>query len=194
MGKGGPTYVDSQKVLDQFGKTALLVPGDGAYEVQTNRRVKDGNIEIHVKETDIFYIMDGSATFLMGGTAVDAHPGRPDRPLQLTAKEITNPEVRELKERIAGPTVFFELLPRIRLDQEWLDRYELDRGLRPDSQARQIRAEQGLWTDGCSKITHDSGELMPPSGPSGQGRITVTRMDGRRPGDYLRTVSGSLPG
>ena len=41
MGKGGPTYVDSQKVLDQFGKTALLVPGDGAYEVQTNRRVKD---------------------------------------------------------------------------------------------------------------------------------------------------------
>ena len=97
MGKGGPTYVDSQKVLDQFGKTALLVPGDGAYEVQTNRRVKDGNIEIHVKETDIFYIMDGSATFLMGGTAVDPHPGRPDRPLQLTAKEITNPEVHELK-------------------------------------------------------------------------------------------------
>jgi mannose-6-phosphate isomerase-like protein (cupin superfamily) len=97
LGKGGPTYVDSQKVLDQFGKTALLVPGDGAYEVQTNRRVKDGNIEIHVKETDIFYIMDGSATFLMGGTAVDAHPGRPDRPLQLTAKEITNPEVHELK-------------------------------------------------------------------------------------------------
>ena len=97
MGKGGPTYVDSQKVLDQFGKTALLVPGDGAYEVQTNRRVKDGNIEIHVKETDIFYVMDGSATFLMGGTAVDPHPGRPDRPLQLTAKDIQNPEVHELK-------------------------------------------------------------------------------------------------
>jgi len=97
MGKGGPTYVDSQKVLDQFGKKALLVPGDGAYEVQTNRRVKDGNIEIHVKETDIFYVMDGSATFLMGGTAVDPHPGRPDRPLQLTAKDIQNPEVHELK-------------------------------------------------------------------------------------------------
>jgi len=97
LGNGKPTYVDSQKVLDQFGKTALLVPGDGAYEVQTNRRVKDGNIEIHVKETDIFYVVDGSATFLMGGTAVDAHPGRPDRPLQMTAKEITNPEVHELK-------------------------------------------------------------------------------------------------
>jgi mannose-6-phosphate isomerase-like protein (cupin superfamily) len=97
MGKGGPTYVDSQKVLDQFGKTSLLVPGDGAYEVQTNRRVKDGNIEIHVKETDIFYVMDGSATIWVGGTAVDAHPGRPDRPLQLTAKDIQNPEIHELK-------------------------------------------------------------------------------------------------
>jgi mannose-6-phosphate isomerase-like protein (cupin superfamily) len=97
MGKGAPTYVDSQKVLDQFGKASLLVPGDGAYEVQTNRRVKDGNIEIHVKETDIFYVMDGSATLLMGGTVADAHPGRPDRPLQLTGKDITNPEVHELK-------------------------------------------------------------------------------------------------
>jgi mannose-6-phosphate isomerase-like protein (cupin superfamily) len=97
MGKGGPTYVDSQKVLDQFGKASLLVPGDGAYEVQTNRRVKDGNIEIHVKETDIFYVMAGSATLLMGGTVADAHPGRPDRPLQLTGTDITNPEVHELK-------------------------------------------------------------------------------------------------
>jgi len=97
MGKGGPTYVDSQKVLDQFGKKALLVPGDGAYEVQTNRRVKDGNIEIHVKETDIFYVMDGSATLLMGGTPVEPYVGRPDRPLQMTAKDITNPEVHELK-------------------------------------------------------------------------------------------------
>jgi mannose-6-phosphate isomerase-like protein (cupin superfamily) len=97
MGKGGPTYVDSQKVLDHFGKGNLLVPGDGAYEVQTNRRVKDGNIEIHVKETDIFYVMDGSATLWMGGTPVDPHVGRPDRPLQMTAKDITNPEVYDLK-------------------------------------------------------------------------------------------------
>lgn len=97
MGKMNATYVENQKVLDHFAKGGVLVPGDGAYEVQTNRRVKDGNIEIHVKETDIFYVMDGSATLLMGGTAVDAHPGRPDRPLQLTAKDIENPEVHELK-------------------------------------------------------------------------------------------------
>ena len=97
MGKGGPTYVASQQVLDQFGKKNLLVPGDGAYEVQTNRRVKDGNIEIHVKETDIFYVVDGGATFWVGGTPVDAHVGRPDRPLQMTAKDIQNPEIHELK-------------------------------------------------------------------------------------------------
>lgn len=88
-------YVDSQKVLDNFGKANAnpLVPG-GAYEVQTNRRVKNGNIEIHVKETDIFYVMDGSATLLMGGTAVEPKETRPN---QMTAKEISNPEVHELK-------------------------------------------------------------------------------------------------
>lgn len=88
-------YVESQKVLDNFGKANAnpLVPG-GAYEVQTNRRVKNGNIEIHSKETDIFYIMDGSATLLMGGTAVEP---RETRPNQLTAKDISSPEVHELK-------------------------------------------------------------------------------------------------
>lgn len=93
-GKGGPTYVDSQKVLDNFGKANLLVPGDGAYEVQTNRRVKNGNIEIHVKETDIFYVVGGSATLLVGGTAVEP---RETRANQMTAKDIENPEIHELK-------------------------------------------------------------------------------------------------
>ena len=95
MGAAKATYVDSQRLLDNFGKTNAnpIVPGTG-YEVQTNRRVKNGNIEIHVKETDIFYVMDGSATILVGGTAVEP---RETRANQMTAKDMANPESYNLK-------------------------------------------------------------------------------------------------
>jgi mannose-6-phosphate isomerase-like protein (cupin superfamily) len=90
-----PVYVDSQKVLDNFGKQGgnPLVPGE-AYRVQTDRRTANGNIEIHEKETDIFYIMDGSATIVVGGTAVDPKPTRPG---QMTAKDIANGQSYNLK-------------------------------------------------------------------------------------------------
>ena len=81
-----PTYVDSQRVLDNFDKKNAnpLIPGD-AYNVQTNKRTANGNIEIHEKETDIFYIIDGSATIVVGGTAVEP---RQTRPGQMTARDI----------------------------------------------------------------------------------------------------------
>ena len=91
----GPVYVESQRVLDNFGKPGgnPLVPGD-AYRVQTDRRTANGNIEIHEKETDIFYIMDGSATIIVGGTAVDPKATRPG---QMTAKDIANGQSYNLK-------------------------------------------------------------------------------------------------
>jgi mannose-6-phosphate isomerase-like protein (cupin superfamily) len=93
----GPVYIDSQRVLDNFGKPGgnPLIPGE-AYRVQTDRRTANGNIEIHEKETDIFYIMDGSATIVVGGTAVDPKPTRPG---QMTAKDIANGQSYNLKKR-----------------------------------------------------------------------------------------------
>ena len=92
---GGPTYMDSQRVLDNFDKKNAnpLIPGDG-YNVQTNKRTANGNIEIHEKETDIFYIMDGSATIVVGGTAVEPKQTRPG---QMTAKDIQNGQTYNLK-------------------------------------------------------------------------------------------------
>src|ERR1051326_8845247 len=92
---GGPVYVDSQRVLDNFGKQGgnPLVPGE-AYRVQTDRRTANGNIEIHEKETDIFYVMDGSATLIAGGTAVEPKATRPG---QMTAKDIMNGQTYNLK-------------------------------------------------------------------------------------------------
>jgi mannose-6-phosphate isomerase-like protein (cupin superfamily) len=41
------------------------------YKVVAGRRVAPGLVEIHTKDTDVFYIVGGSATFVTGGTAVD---------------------------------------------------------------------------------------------------------------------------
>jgi len=89
------TYMDSQRVLDNFDKknANLLIPGD-AYNVQTNKRIANGNIEIHEKETDIFYIMDGGATIIVGGTAVEPKQTRPG---QMTAKDIQGGQTYQLK-------------------------------------------------------------------------------------------------
>jgi len=90
-----PVYVESQKVLENFGKQGgnPLVPGE-AYRVQTDRRTANGNIEIHEKETDIFYVMDGSATLIAGGTAVEPKATLPG---QMTAKNIMNNQTYNLK-------------------------------------------------------------------------------------------------
>jgi len=90
-----PVYIESQKVLENFGKQGgnPLVPGE-AYRVQTDRRTANGNIEIHEKETDIFYVMDGSATLIAGGTAVEPKATRPG---QMTAKDIMNGQTYNLK-------------------------------------------------------------------------------------------------
>jgi mannose-6-phosphate isomerase-like protein (cupin superfamily) len=95
MAADSPVYIESQRVLDNFGKQGgnPLVPGD-AYRVQTDRRTANGNIEIHEKETDIFYIMDGSATIIVGGTAVDPKPTRAG---QMTARDIENGQTYNLK-------------------------------------------------------------------------------------------------
>ena len=101
---GGPTYMDSQRVLDNFDKKNAnpLIPGDG-YNVQTNKRTANGNIEIHEKETDIFYIMDGSATIVVGGTAVEPKQTRPG---QMTAKDIQNGQTYNLRLSTAAGTEY----------------------------------------------------------------------------------------
>jgi mannose-6-phosphate isomerase-like protein (cupin superfamily) len=64
-----------------------------AYKVQAGRRVTSGTVEIHAYDTDIFYIVGGTATFVTGGTAVgqtNAGPGE-DR-----AESITGGSERQL--------------------------------------------------------------------------------------------------
>lgn len=68
------THVDSEKVaaaLSGGGRTAVgpLVSAKD-YTVSGLRRTGPGQVEVHDHETDIFYVTDGQATFITGGTVV----------------------------------------------------------------------------------------------------------------------------
>jgi glc operon protein GlcG len=75
-GEFGPavSYWEKSKVDEAFSKGAVLFDGsDGRnYMVHASRREKPGQAEIHTKDADIIYVLQGSATVVTGGEAVDA--------------------------------------------------------------------------------------------------------------------------
>src|SRR5687768_17243005 len=74
-GTGGApvNYFNSQTVMAAFTKGAVLLDdADGRnYMVHASHRDKPGVAEIHTLDTDIVYVLEGTATFVTGGTAVD---------------------------------------------------------------------------------------------------------------------------
>jgi glc operon protein GlcG len=64
------TYLDSQKVAAAFAKGQPLVEVDG-YKVHASRREKPGLVEVHDRETDVIYVLEGTATLVTGGKLVD---------------------------------------------------------------------------------------------------------------------------
>jgi mannose-6-phosphate isomerase-like protein (cupin superfamily) len=87
------TYVDAAKVAEAFAKGGALGTGS-AHVASVLRRVKPGQVEIHTKETDIFYIVDGTATFVTGGTMVG---GKETRPNQMLGTDIQGGQTHQLK-------------------------------------------------------------------------------------------------
>jgi|SRR5690242_14458546 len=69
MGADVATYIGHDKVAESMVKDGSLAKGPG-YTVSGNHRDKAGEVEVHDKETDIFYVTDGEATFVTGGTMV----------------------------------------------------------------------------------------------------------------------------
>jgi len=73
------TYFPAEKVSAAFAKGAVLFDGDGRnYMVHASRRDGAGQVEVHVKDTDIIYMLDGSTTFVTGGTVVGGKTTAPD--------------------------------------------------------------------------------------------------------------------
>ena len=66
-------FFDSRQVSASFSKGAVLLDGTNRnYMVHTSRRDNPGLAEIHTLDTDIIYVMEGTATFVTGGTAIEA--------------------------------------------------------------------------------------------------------------------------
>jgi hypothetical protein len=64
------TYVGKDQVGAAMAKGGPLTDGSN-YKVSISRRTGPGQAEVHDGETDVFYIMEGSATFVTGGTLID---------------------------------------------------------------------------------------------------------------------------
>ena len=60
------TYVDAQKVAEALAKGGALVAASNL-TVSGNHRTGPGQVEVHKKETDILYMVEGDATFVTGG-------------------------------------------------------------------------------------------------------------------------------
>ena len=63
-------YFDAKQVAASFAKATTLVKCD-TYRIVTGRRVQPGEAEIHTLDTDLIYVVQGSATLVTGGTVVD---------------------------------------------------------------------------------------------------------------------------
>lgn len=66
-------FFDRGQVSSSFDKGGVLVDGNNRnYMIHTSRRDKAGLAEVHTLDTDIIYVLEGTATFVTGGTAVQA--------------------------------------------------------------------------------------------------------------------------
>ena len=72
-----PTYLAASRVTAAFKAGIPLVERAG-YKVHASRREAPGMAEVHARDTDIIYVLEGSATLVTGGEIVDGRTSAPD--------------------------------------------------------------------------------------------------------------------
>ena len=90
--QSGVVYVDAATGAAALAKSGPLVTRPDLL-VSGSHRDKGGQVEVHDKETDVLYIVDGEATFVFGGKMVGGKSSRPD---QWLGTDITGGETRQL--------------------------------------------------------------------------------------------------
>jgi glc operon protein GlcG len=86
-------YFEKEKVTAAFAKGSVLFDKSDKYAVNTSRRDQPGVGEVHTKDADIIYVLDGAATFVTGGSLVEPHNIAAD---EMRGKEINGGETRKL--------------------------------------------------------------------------------------------------
>jgi glc operon protein GlcG len=90
----GAIFFDKARVSASFSAGAVLLDGtDRNYMVHTSRRDQPGQAEIHTLDTDIIYVMEGTATLVTGGTAIGAKEVGPN---ELRGSAIDGGDARKL--------------------------------------------------------------------------------------------------
>jgi glc operon protein GlcG len=87
------SYFDKEKVAAAFAKGAVLFDGSDKYMVHASRRDKAGAVEVHEQDADIIYVLDGTATFVTGGTVVD---GKTIAPGEIRGADVKGGETRQI--------------------------------------------------------------------------------------------------
>jgi mannose-6-phosphate isomerase-like protein (cupin superfamily) len=77
-------------VEQAYRDDANLVMADG-FRVNASRRDGPGEAEVHLRETDIFYVREGRATLVTGGTVVE--------PRNVSATEVRGRAIERGEER-----------------------------------------------------------------------------------------------
>lgn len=85
-------HLDHQMVDAAFAKGNPLLATNN-FKVLAGRRTGPGEVEIHERDTDIFYIVEGSATFVTGGEVIDQ---RSSGPGEMRAKALVGGEEHQL--------------------------------------------------------------------------------------------------
>jgi mannose-6-phosphate isomerase-like protein (cupin superfamily) len=86
------TFVDHDKVAAALAKGGVLVTAQDL-SVRGSHRTGPGEVEVHEKETDVIYVVDGQATFVTGGTMVG---GKTTGPGQFLGTDIRNGQSHHL--------------------------------------------------------------------------------------------------
>lgn len=86
------TYVPSDKIQAAFAKGMPLME-TGSYKVHASRRDRDGQAEVHIRDTDILYVLEGTATLVTGGQVVNGKTTGED---ELRGDAIAGGDVRRL--------------------------------------------------------------------------------------------------
>jgi uncharacterized protein GlcG (DUF336 family) len=88
---GAPvTYLPAKQVTQAFVKGMPLVRGMN-YKVDASHRDDPGIVEVHIRDTDIIYMLEGAATLTTGGTVIDAKTIEPE---EIRARESKGGESR----------------------------------------------------------------------------------------------------
>ena len=67
------SFFSKKDVEEGFAKGAVLFGGEGRnYMVHASRREAPGRVEVHTRDTDILYVLKGSATVVTGGAMTGA--------------------------------------------------------------------------------------------------------------------------